>query len=62
MFPYLCMYLYALCLLPYRMQLKVLSRYERSTTIFGLCNNNDYFSMRRMVCEFILYFRTYMNR
>ncbi|XP_029176045.1 protein MMS22-like isoform X2 [Nylanderia fulva] len=44
------------------MQLKILNRIENATTI-SRCNNDNvnYFSIRRMICEFILYFRTYMN-
>ncbi|XP_014477165.1 PREDICTED: protein MMS22-like isoform X2 [Dinoponera quadriceps] len=44
------------------MQLKILSRHNRSITISGACDDRrDYFSIRKMVCEFILYFRAYMN-
>ncbi|XP_011637201.1 protein MMS22-like isoform X2 [Pogonomyrmex barbatus] len=45
------------------MQLKILNRHERLITISGLYNNDkiNYFSLRKMICEFIVYFRTYMN-
>ncbi|XP_032672061.1 protein MMS22-like [Odontomachus brunneus] len=43
------------------MHLKILSRHDRPVTISGVCNDRDYFSLRKMVCEFILYFREYMN-
>ncbi|EFN83552.1 Uncharacterized protein C6orf167 [Harpegnathos saltator] len=43
------------------MQLKILRRHDKPVTISGICNDRDYFSVRKMVCEFILYFRTYMN-
>ncbi|XP_011065878.1 PREDICTED: protein MMS22-like [Acromyrmex echinatior] len=45
------------------MQLKILNRHERPVTISGSCNNDNvnYFSLRRMICEFIVYFRMYMN-
>ncbi|TGZ50279.1 Uncharacterized protein DBV15_02129 [Temnothorax longispinosus] len=44
------------------MQLKILNRQERPV-ISGLSNNDNvnYFSLRRMICEFIVYFRAYMN-
>ncbi|XP_020281370.1 protein MMS22-like isoform X2 [Pseudomyrmex gracilis] len=47
-----------------QMQLKILNRNERaSATIPGSCDNYsiDYFSIRKMICEFVLYFRTYTN-
>lgn len=43
------------------MHLKLLSRHDRPITISGVCNDRDYFSSRKMVCEFILYFRAYIN-
>lgn len=44
------------------MQLKILNRQEKPIAISGLCKNDvNYFSLRRMVCEFIVYFRAYMN-
>lgn len=46
------------------MQLKILNRFEKSATISKLHNNDNvnYLSIRKMICEFILYVRTYMNR
>lgn len=46
------------------MQLKILNRYQKPIATAGFCKNDniDYFSIRRMICEFILYFRMYMNR
>lgn len=45
------------------MQLKILNRQNRSTILSRVCDNDDedYFSIRKMICEFILYFRAYMN-
>ncbi|XP_011860729.1 PREDICTED: protein MMS22-like isoform X2 [Vollenhovia emeryi] len=45
------------------MQLKILNRQERPVAMSGLCSNDsvDYFAPRRMICEFIIYFRAYMN-
>ncbi|KYM87553.1 Protein MMS22-like protein [Atta colombica] len=45
------------------MQLKILNRQEKPITISGSCNNDNvnYFSLRKMICEFIVYFRMYMN-
>ncbi|XP_050445023.1 protein MMS22-like isoform X1 [Cataglyphis hispanica] len=45
------------------MQLKILNRFEKPATISKSHNNDNinYLSIRRMICEFILYVRTYMN-
>ncbi|XP_012220703.1 protein MMS22-like isoform X2 [Linepithema humile] len=45
------------------MQLKILNRQSRSTVLSRVCDNDDenYFSLRKMICNFILYFRAYMN-
>ncbi|EZA59634.1 Protein MMS22-like protein [Ooceraea biroi] len=45
------------------MQLKILNRYQQPVVTPGLCNNDNvnHFSIRKMICEFVSYFRTYMN-
>ncbi|XP_028046332.2 protein MMS22-like isoform X2 [Monomorium pharaonis] len=46
------------------MQLKILNRQERPVATSGLCNNDNNvncFLLRKMICKFIMYFRTYMN-
>lgn len=47
----------------YSMQLKILSRYETYNQVLNSKTDDvDFYYIRRIVCEFILYIRIYLNR
>ena len=45
------------------MQLKILSRHETyNQVLYSKTDDIDFYYIRRIICEFILYIRTYLNR